>query len=405
MVEETEILRRESEHMDSFTLQPDDGNFDTLEGISDEDTSSSGSSLLSEESIILNSTPDQAQDHHDELNQEEEEATEIDPDHSTEEDSSKDNINQKGIKCLYTNADSLLGKRDLLKQRIDELNPDIIAVTESLPKNMSRSILNTDVEYALTGYNMFQGHHNKSGVLIYTANHLQVSKEDSLSEEDHEEQIWCSIKTKNDKRILLGNVYHSPSSTADNHKRLRDMIVNSTKQDTDNIIIVGDFNMPGIDWESWNRKSEPEVQFIETLQDQFMHQSVDEPTRYRFGQVPSLLDLIISSKEELVKDLTYLEPIGKSDHLCLYFNIYINPEFTTTDQERYRMDKGDFVRLGHLIDTVDWEEDTKEMDTEQTWLYFKEHYDKAVEVCIPKYTAKQSKWRRPLDEWKGNQDK
>ena len=84
------------------------------------------------------------------------------------------------------------------------------------------------MEYALTGYktyNMLQGHHNKRGVFIYTANHLQVSKEDSLSEEDHEEQIWCSIKTKNDKRILLGNVYHSPSSTTDNHKRLRDMIV------------------------------------------------------------------------------------------------------------------------------------------------------------------------------------
>ena len=60
------------------------------------------------------------------------------------------------------------------------------------------------------------------------------------------------------------------------------------------------------------------------------------------------------------------------------------------------MDKGNFARLRHLIDTVDWEGDTKEMDIEQTWLYFKDHYDKAVDICIPQYTAKQSKWRRPL---------
>jgi hypothetical protein len=72
----------------------------------------------------------------------------------------------------------------------------------------------------------------------------------------HEEQIWCSIKTRNGKNILFGNVYHSPSSTQLNHNKLREMIQDSGKQGAENIVIVGDLNMPDIDSESWNDRSE-----------------------------------------------------------------------------------------------------------------------------------------------------
>ncbi|KAK2169383.1 hypothetical protein LSH36_10g02006, partial [Paralvinella palmiformis] len=98
---------------------------------------------------------------------------------------------------------------------------------------------------------------------------------------------------------------------------------------------------------------------------------------------PSLLDLVISSKEELVSDITYLEPLGKSDHLCLSFNINTKPETINNSQQRYRMDKGDYTGLEDIIYMI----------IEET---FKDQYDKAVDICIPKYTAKTTKWRRPL---------
>ncbi|KAK2152940.1 hypothetical protein LSH36_314g03058 [Paralvinella palmiformis] len=144
------------------------------------------------------------------------------------------------------------------------------------------------------------------------------------------------------------------------------MILDYSKQRVEDIVIVGDVNMPDIDWESWIGRSESDVLFIETLQDQFMHQHVDEPTRFRSGQKPSLLDLVISSKEELVSDITYREPLGKSDHPSLSFSINTEPETINTSQQRYRMDKGDYTRLEDIIQSISWEENTKDMNIEET---------------------------------------
>ena len=114
------------------------------------------------------------------------------------------------------------------------------------------------------------------------------------------------------------------------------MIQDSSKQGLENIVIVGDFNMPDIDWESWNGRSESDILFIEALQDQFMHQHVDERPRFRFGQMPSL-------------HITYLQPLAKSDYLCLRFNINPEPETSNNSQQRYGLDKGDNTRLEHII--------------------------------------------------------
>jgi hypothetical protein len=60
------------------------------------------------------------------------------------------------------------------------------------------------------------------------------------------------------------------------------------------------------------------------------------------------------------------------------------------------MDKGDYTILEDIIQSINWEENTKDMNIEETWDHFKHQYDKAVDICIPKYTAKTTKWRRPL---------
>ena len=57
--------------------------------------------------------------------------------------------------CIYTNVDSFINKIDEFKLRFmnNEVNPDIIMVTEVLPKN-SRYIVNKS-ELALEGYDIF----------------------------------------------------------------------------------------------------------------------------------------------------------------------------------------------------------------------------------------------------------
>ena len=61
------------------------------------------------------------------------------------------NQNKQDMKMMYTNADSLLNKLPELQVVLDETKPDVLAVTEILPKNASTPP--REVEYQIPGYN------------------------------------------------------------------------------------------------------------------------------------------------------------------------------------------------------------------------------------------------------------
>ena len=59
----------------------------------------------------------------------------------------------QGFNCMYANADSLINKRSELQARIESNQPDIIAVTELLPKNLGRDIQQAELE--IDGFDCF----------------------------------------------------------------------------------------------------------------------------------------------------------------------------------------------------------------------------------------------------------
>ena len=65
------------------------------------------------------------------------------------------------------------------------------------------------------------------------------------------------------------------------------------------ILVGGDFNYKGIDLE--NEFAEESnihlTPFINTLKDYFLTQHVTEPTKYRQGEQPNLIDLILTNEE------------------------------------------------------------------------------------------------------------
>ena len=92
-----------------------------------------------------------------------------------------------------------------------------------------------------------------------------------------------------------------------------------------NLLIAGDFNFPYIAWSdgfpytvsSSNCPQEELSPFIQWIHDLSLTQVVDQPTRYRLHQKPSLLDLAFLNNTELVRKINYMPPVGKSDHLLL----------------------------------------------------------------------------------------
>ena len=83
--------------------------------------------------------------------------------------------------------------------------------------------------------------------------------------------------------------------------------------------VMGDFNHGHIQWESLESAGGDDHQFLLLTQDCFLTQHVLEPTRG--GNV---LDLILSSQNELVDNVKVHEPLGSSDHNQIHFNIKVN---------------------------------------------------------------------------------
>ena len=100
-------------------------------------------------------------------------------------------------------------------------------------------------------------------------------------------------------------------------------IVKAAYERNRNLVIAGDFNYKEIDWvnEFAPPSKDHQAVFIEALQDCYLYQHVTEPTRHRQNEVPNLLDLILSSEESMIRDLTYHPPLGESDHVCIRFDV------------------------------------------------------------------------------------
>ena len=81
-----------------------------------------------------------------------------------------------------------------------------------------------------------------------------------------------------------------------------------------NLIVLGDFNYPKINWVHYNTKfsmNKSNYKFLESTEDCFFQQYVKSSTRGRNSNNPSLLDLGMSNYD-LFDNVSLLPPLGKS---------------------------------------------------------------------------------------------
>ena len=62
-----------------------------------------------------------------------------------------------------------------------------------------------------------------------------------------------------------------------------------------------------------------EAKFVETIRECYLHQHIDEPTRRRGNEEPSLIDLVVTDEVMQVSDVTHHAPLGKSGHSVITF--------------------------------------------------------------------------------------
>ena len=120
-----------------------------------------------------------------------------------------------------------------------------------------------------------------------------------------------------ERNLLLGCIYSSPSSSASNNDNLIDLSNNVGEDKTSHKVILGDFNWRRIQWNdgcgflpdtcSINNQ---EQHYLSCVEDNFLIQHINFPTKLRGCDQQSLLDLVFTNETNMVDKVEASCPLG-----------------------------------------------------------------------------------------------
>ena len=317
------------------------------------------------------------------------------------------------IKFATINAQSLGNKMGDLVGRMETFRrenkePSIIGVTETWGRD--NLLLN------LKGFTAYRNDRSdgKGGAILYVKDGIEQRVCRPLNTQGFDNSAWCWIVEKGGKKTLVGNVYRSTSSTEENDKLLLEKLLLANEVAGDNrMLIMGDFNLPNVDWEDRDLKrgaKRIEEQMLDVVSDCFLYQHVKEETRFRNEQ-SSTLDLIFTKEEGDVKNVELLDPLGGSDHGIVMADYVSEWKSRVVHKPRRMYHKGNYEQIIEELDQVDWDEKFENKSVQECWDVFKAKIEELVEKYIPMSNPRDfnepwmndallGKWKKKYHPWK-----
>ena len=310
------------------------------------------------------------------------------------------------LKCLYTNTDSLLNKRDELLHSVVDNCYDIICLNEIIPKNTRFQVQKCELK--IEGYDLFTNIPDKDnktklrGIVMYVRQKWGAQQAYPPKEyANTKESVWCELGLRNKAKLLIGTCYRSPSSNKENNGSLN-MLLNTMVSNRRHVLMVGDFNFPEINWTDYTCPKKPEHSasiFLETMKDNFLHQHVQKPTHHRGDQQPTLIDLVLTSEENVINNLIQTAPLGKSHHQCIIFNyVCTSTENTAQTSSKYCYDKGDYSQMREKLETMNLAQQMEGMRTQEAWDTLSSAINELCQEFIPRIKTNRpgNKNKKPL---------
>ena len=259
---------------------------------------------------------------------------------------------------MFTNANSYMNKRDEVEFYALQNDIDIMAIVESWA---SSEIM--DAELAIEGFILFRRDRSRipwqrgGGLLLYVRIGLQMEELQDVNRADCE-ALWCRMMIEKGREVIVGLCYRSGSNSKEEDEAMFDAIGRMAGKQ---LILLGDFNYPEIDWDEGCTTGEGE-RFLEVIQDNFMYQHVREATR---GE--NILDLVLTSDQEMVADVRIEGPVGRSDHNVVCFDLNVSEQRKCFVREEFDYAKADWKAINGRLIEMDWNEEFKECSVQEMW--------------------------------------
>ena len=212
-------------------------------------------------------------------------------------------------------------RRDIIEAQSEVENFDVLVLTESW---LTESFLDSHI--SLTNYTVAARAERKEpedkkspggGVIIYVKNSIKFHS--PVCKSINEYTQVASVKIK-DLRIV--GVYRKPAKNTTFDENSKNYI-QSTFSDQ-NVVLTGDFNLPGVDWDKDTFKTKSEQTWVNMKNEMGLHQFIRGTTRPLTGNGNhgNCLDLVFSrSSHSLYIENVIIDPrlISLSDHHCVHF--------------------------------------------------------------------------------------
>ena len=211
------------------------------------------------------------------------------------------------------------------------------------------------------------------GLMVYVKEGLSVKPKKHNS--PFNQMCTFELKAENgqdDINFVL--YYRSPNSKQENTDYLEE-IINSCPKNT---LIIGDLNMPEINWAS-NLCPKRYESFLNTTTEKNFTQLIGFPTHVR----GNILDCAFTNTPEKVIDIQPLGFLGNSDHTVISFDLIFGAEFIESSEQIPDWRNADTAGLKSYFDEIKWSEKLQDLDVEDSWATLKGTIQAGIDTFVP----------------------
>jgi hypothetical protein len=185
-------------------------------------------------------------------------------------------------------------------------------------------------------------------------------------------------------------VYRPPRNCIDSYQKLAQLIAGSGPR----TFIVGDLNLPTIDWEKGEAQGAGPELVLDACNDKFMDQVVQFETHLR----GNCLDLILTNAPDMISEVKNEGRLGASDHYMI--SAKISAKISKGDSRAMVKNwwKADWQSMKAELAAADWS-DLESSTADQAW----ESVKSKVEGLIDKYVPNKRKGMQGKPPWMSRQ--
>ena len=202
------------------------------------------------------------------------------------------------------------------------------------------------------------------------------------------EMLAIELIFENNMKIIIATCYHVGTLGLKNtYEILKALKVLSHENSVKKLILVGDFNLPKIDWSNRTGTSTLENAFLIGFTECGMIQCVHEATHIK----NSILDLVLSKNADHIKNLKIaLDNLYCfSDHYPITFDVMVSCKHRELPKcIMYNYNRADWTNMISELSAIDWESEIDRLEPELAWNKFKNILFEILGKHIPKVTIK-----------------